>query len=834
MPKINILNVLTGDDQSTIVDKINYNFDQVLSSGGGPQGKQGVIGSTGPVGPQGVPGVQGIQGDSGNRWFVQKDAPFLGSLDPNQIYDYPKIGDLWLDPDSANQTIYEYNGSSWLDTGLGLASGDIFQKLSPIKISGGSLDRIGVLFAGVSEVDKQSLILSDSLISGATGYVQGGNTIDNVNQENAKLKISTENRLHLISFSRSILDTVNISGNGSGNPTISWDTALGNDTNSYDISFRNPSGGISIKTEGATRGPITISSLNDAINITSNGTTLGGINMFAQKEIAFTSAQLFKVTSPSHQFFVGASKVFNLQSTMGYFGSGVSGNPLIRVNSGFSTASTPDYTWWGNDQTGIFRPSTDTVSVSLGGIEKMRVNTAGLESYGNITSLGVFRGTNGSASAPSYSFINSTNTGINYNQGYGTLETYLAGSLKTSIFSWGFSVNNDLVIGGLTILSDGSVSAPSLTFNLDRDTGIYKSGTKEIGFSSGGSLIGKFDISSLTLFNSLKFISGYNTSTIVNTPIESGASIGLSINSLNTGAYQNRLILQSSSGRVVVGNGSTNTVGKFHVKMDSGSANDSISTLLGDYNNKGIYIAPTVNGGSYNPATATGDLAIFGANNGNYVPMMLGVQNGPGIRFYNDTTSVPSTTLPIIHSPQSIIRVDQDITTGTNVPGWVYWQFDNIQFRAESSAGAWQYPTLQHEALTNNQFDRPHISYKIIGKTVFLGFQVRLGASGWANNTKGYRLRLPNALQSIIKNYYSTSGVTTGTTHSDGIGWTDADDASKLAVIRASVRRYNNGPFPNDWVIVIEGALKQGQPANYSLDWWAGRTIRFQTMIELE
>lgn len=833
MPKINILNVLTGDDQSTIVDKINYNFDQVLSSGGGPQGKQGVIGSTGPVGPQGVPGVQGIQGDSGNRWFVQKDAPFLGSLDPNQIYDYPKIGDLWLDPDSANQTIYEYNGSSWLDTGLGLASGDIFQKLSPIKISGGSLDRIGVLFAGVSEVDKQSLILSDSLISGATGYVQGGNTIDNVNQENAKLKISTENRLHLISFSRSILDTVNISGNGSGNPTISWDTALGNDTNSYDISFRNPSGGISIKTEGATRGPITISSLNDAINITSNGTTLGGINMFAQKEIAFTSAQLFKVTSPSHQFFVGASKVFNLQSTMGYFGSGVSGNPLIRVNSGFSTASTPDYTWWGNDQTGIFRPSTDTVSVSLGGIEKMRVNTAGLESYGNITSLGVFRGTNGSASTPSYSFINSTNTGINYNQGYGTLETYLAGSLKTSVFSWGFSVNNDLVIGGLTILSDGSVSAPSLTFNLDRDTGIYKSGTKEIGFSSGGSLIGKFDLDSLTLYNKLKFVNSYNTSTFNNVSIDSGSSIGLSINSLNSGAQPNRLILQSSIGRVVIGNGLSNTLGKFHVKMDPGLPNDSISSVLGNSNNKGIYIIPSVNGASYNSASATGDLGIFASDNGNYAPMILGVQNGPGIRFYNDTSSIPSTTLNVIHTPQSIMRVDYDITTGTNIPGWVYWQFDNIQFRAESQSGSWGYPTLQNEALTNNQFDRPHISYKIIGKTVFLGFQVRLNGSGHGINTKGYRLRLPNPLQNI-KNYYSTSGPTTGTSHTDGIGWTDADDASKLAVIRASVRRYNNGPFPNDWVIVIEGALKQGQPANYSLDWWAGRTIRFQTYFELE
>ena len=38
MPQINILNILQGDNQTTIVDKVNYNFDQILSAGGGPQG----------------------------------------------------------------------------------------------------------------------------------------------------------------------------------------------------------------------------------------------------------------------------------------------------------------------------------------------------------------------------------------------------------------------------------------------------------------------------------------------------------------------------------------------------------------------------------------------------------------------------------------------------------------------------------------------------------------------------------------------------------------------------------------------------------------------------
>ena len=53
MPQINILNILQGDNQATIVDKLNYNFDQILSAGGGPQGIRGLVGPTGPLGPQG-------------------------------------------------------------------------------------------------------------------------------------------------------------------------------------------------------------------------------------------------------------------------------------------------------------------------------------------------------------------------------------------------------------------------------------------------------------------------------------------------------------------------------------------------------------------------------------------------------------------------------------------------------------------------------------------------------------------------------------------------------------------------------------------------------------
>jgi len=141
MPQINILNILAGDNQETIVDKVNYNFDQILSAGGGPQGQQGQVGPTGPIGPQGPQGVQGVQGPSGTKWFVQDNTPASGSIGGSNPFLYPTLGDYWLDPDSANQDIYVFDGTSWTYTGFGLSVGDIFQRLSPINLSGGGTGR---------------------------------------------------------------------------------------------------------------------------------------------------------------------------------------------------------------------------------------------------------------------------------------------------------------------------------------------------------------------------------------------------------------------------------------------------------------------------------------------------------------------------------------------------------------------------------------------------------------------------------------------------------------------------------------------------------------------
>ncbi len=51
--------------------------------------------------------------------------------------------------------------------------------------------------------------------------------------------------------------------------------------------------------------------------------------------------------------------------------------PFIRGNNGYSNASNPDYTWWGNDVTGIFHPSANTIGFAINGAEKFRIFTNG-------------------------------------------------------------------------------------------------------------------------------------------------------------------------------------------------------------------------------------------------------------------------------------------------------------------------------------------------------------------------------------------------------------------------------------------------------------------------
>lgn len=311
MPQINILNVLQGDAQSTIVDKLNYNFDQILSSGGGPQGQQGLLGPTGAVGPQGPQGVQGAQGPSGSKWFVQETSPQIGGITGGNPWTFPSLGDYWLDPDSAEQDIYVFTATGWIETGYGLNAGELFQKVTPLNIQGGTTGP-GILIAGAgpSGATATTIILSDASVS---EYTPGGTAIDNVNFEGAKLKIATRNdRTSILSFGRSDLDITTGTG-ATGylkNTTLDWDSSnpLGN--NFYDITLKNPGGAIGIRS--------------------TSPAASGGVNIFSNGEITAQSGQdnIILKTTTSKGTFLDISKGGFLELS-----NQLSGTPVNNANA---------------------------------------------------------------------------------------------------------------------------------------------------------------------------------------------------------------------------------------------------------------------------------------------------------------------------------------------------------------------------------------------------------------------------------------------------------------------------------------------------------------------
>jgi hypothetical protein len=97
-----IQELLASDTLSQAVDKVNFNFDQLLLNGGGPVGPAGIQGPTGPVGGRGIRGA---------TWYD-------GSADPNTLII------AGIDEDDyflqTNGQVWQYNGTVWIQTPVNL------------------------------------------------------------------------------------------------------------------------------------------------------------------------------------------------------------------------------------------------------------------------------------------------------------------------------------------------------------------------------------------------------------------------------------------------------------------------------------------------------------------------------------------------------------------------------------------------------------------------------------------------------------------------------------------------------------------------------------------
>lgn len=100
---ITIQDLLSSDTISQAVDKINFNFDQLLLNGGGPVGPSGPIGPNGPIGGR---------GERGSEWYEGADDP--NTTPPTAT---PLKADYYL---RSNGEVWEYDGTIWVNTTINL------------------------------------------------------------------------------------------------------------------------------------------------------------------------------------------------------------------------------------------------------------------------------------------------------------------------------------------------------------------------------------------------------------------------------------------------------------------------------------------------------------------------------------------------------------------------------------------------------------------------------------------------------------------------------------------------------------------------------------------
>lgn len=104
---ITIQELVASDTLSQAVDKINFNFDQLLLNGGGPVGPAGIPGPTGPVGGRGL---------RGSIWY--EDNTTTPGTDPNLLVILGlNENDNFL---QSNGQVWVYNGTVWVQTVINL------------------------------------------------------------------------------------------------------------------------------------------------------------------------------------------------------------------------------------------------------------------------------------------------------------------------------------------------------------------------------------------------------------------------------------------------------------------------------------------------------------------------------------------------------------------------------------------------------------------------------------------------------------------------------------------------------------------------------------------
>lgn len=143
---------------------------------------------------------------------------------------------------------------------------------------------------------------------------------------------------------------------------------------------------------------------------------------------------------------------------------------------GTSTNATTTPTWY---KTGVFASSTSQFDYA---------STTALTVSGRI-----FTG-DGANTAPAYSFASDPDTGV-FNSGSNVLSFASAGTECWALSSSGLRGIGNAACSELHAGGSGSASNPTITFNIDSDTGLFANNDNFVGFTTGGIEAARIDAS---------------------------------------------------------------------------------------------------------------------------------------------------------------------------------------------------------------------------------------------------------------------------------------------------------------------------------------------------
>ncbi len=157
MANISIKELFPSDSLLDAVEKINFNFDQVILGGGGPQGEIGETGNAGGQGPI---------GDRGNYWFAGST---YGGITGDYFGNALELGDGFVST-GGTVYIYSYTGGStgWYNTGINLVGPS-----GPVGATGSSFE--WQYFRGATDIGANSWVAATA--GGATSITSSNRDI---------------------------------------------------------------------------------------------------------------------------------------------------------------------------------------------------------------------------------------------------------------------------------------------------------------------------------------------------------------------------------------------------------------------------------------------------------------------------------------------------------------------------------------------------------------------------------------------------------------------------------------------------------------------------------